>query len=114
MSEVRKGRRTGPKHHSEGTKRLISESAKGNKRRVGKIHSAEARKKIGAKSKGRVFSIESRQKISEALKGNQHTKGKPWSIARRDAYEREERKGYSGFNNAREKTSSRSKAARES
>ena len=80
MSEVRKGWCQGPKYHSEETKRKMSDAARGNKRRLGKKHSAATRKKIGIKSKGRILSKETRKKISKSLEGNQHTKGKLMSL----------------------------------
>lgn len=54
---------------SEETKKKISISAMGNKRCVGRIMSAETRKKIGEanapKLKGRIYSLEHRRRISE-------------------------------------------------
>lgn len=52
------------KHHSETTRRKMSESRKG------KHHSAEARKKMSEARKGKHPSEESRKKMSETKKGN--------------------------------------------
>ena len=74
MSESHKG-----KHHSEETRRKISEALKGNKmsenNRIalyeahkGKKQSVETCKKRSESLKGRTFSEEHRRKISEAIK----------------------------------------------
>ena len=60
------------KHHSEETRKKISESNKGeNNPMFGKHHSAETRKKLSESLKGGTFSEETRKKLSEAHKGKQ-------------------------------------------
>ena len=68
ISESLKGRNSGKnnpfygKHHSEETRKKLSESHKGIKL------SEETKRKIGEKSKGRRYSEETKRKISESLK----------------------------------------------
>ena len=58
------------KHHSEETRKKISESKKGeNNYWFGKHHSEETRKKISEAHKGKNHSDETRKKMSEAHKG---------------------------------------------
>ena len=52
-----------PIHHTEETKRKLSEMRKGKK------HSKETKKKIGETSKGRYHTEETKRKLSEANKG---------------------------------------------
>ena len=78
------------KHHSEGTRKKISESNNGeNNPMFGKHHSAEARKKMSEVHKGKHRSAETCKKIAEANKGKHHSdetrqkmsearKGKHW------------------------------------
>lgn len=58
------------KHHTEETKRKLSESAKA---RTGWKHSEETKKKIGAKHKGKIVSRETREKLSKARTGKRYT-----------------------------------------
>ena len=58
------------KHHTEETKRKLSESAKS---RTGWKHSEETKKKIGAKHKGKIVSRETREKLSKARTGKKYT-----------------------------------------
>ena len=71
ISEAHKG-----KTLSEETKRKLSFASKGNKNMLGKHHSEEAKQKISIASKGKKMSEEAKQKISESLKGNKHALGK--------------------------------------
>lgn len=91
------------KHHSEETKRKMSLVKKG------KRFSEEHRKKMSEVRKGKHHSKETKRKISEAERGEKHhffgkhhseatrkkmseaRKGKPWSAARREAYERKKK-----------------------
>ena len=58
------------KHHSEETRKKMSESNKGEKNQFfGKNHSAEARKKMSEAHKGKRFSESHKKKLSEARKG---------------------------------------------
>ena len=58
------------KHHSEETRKKISESKNGeNNYWFGKHHSEETRKKISEAHKGKNHSDETRKKMSEAHKG---------------------------------------------
>ena len=77
ISEANKG-----KHHSEETRRKISESQKGeNHNFYGKHLSEETKKKISKAMKGNqchkghLHSKEAKKKMSEAHKGNQYHKG---------------------------------------
>ena len=54
---------------SEKTKKLFSESQKGNKHCVGRIVSDETREKISNRAKNRPCSKETREKISKSRKG---------------------------------------------
>ena len=56
------------KHHSEETKKKLSEATRGHKNHLGKKHSEETKRKISETKKGRNFSEEHRRKISESLK----------------------------------------------
>ena len=64
------------KHHSEETKRKISNANKGNKNWLGKKHSEETKKKMSESKKGnkynlgRKFSEEHKRKMSQAHKGH--------------------------------------------
>lgn len=101
IAEAKKGRPLSKEHikkvslalkgriFSEEHKRKISEANKGRK------HTPEER----AKMKGRKCSLASREKMSKAQRGRKHSvearrkmseahKGKPWSKAKRAAYER--------------------------
>ncbi len=70
------------------TRKKISASLKGNKNSKGKKHSPEICAANSARQKGRKASPATRAKMSAAAKGkNTWTKGKPWSPARRKAYE---------------------------
>ena len=53
---------------SEETKKKISNSLKGNSRRLGSIVTDETRKKLSEAGKGRTFSEESKQRMSEKRK----------------------------------------------
>ncbi len=65
LSESKKG-----KHHSEETKRKLSEANKGEKNPFyGKHHSEEVKRKISEAGKVRQFSEEAKRKVSESLKG---------------------------------------------
>ena len=78
------------KHHSEESRKKMSEARKGNPSwNKGKHLSAEARKKMAEAHKGKNHSDETRQKIAEAHKGKNHSaetrkkmseahKGKHW------------------------------------
>ena len=77
------------KHHSEETKKKMSEAAKGKKMSAeSKKKNSEAHKGKPGPNKGKKFSEETRKKISEANKGknmgnknalgNTNTKGKHW------------------------------------
>ena len=90
------------KHHSEDTKRKLSEANKGKhlsedaKRKMseankGKHLSEDTRRKISESKKGKYHSEETRRKISESKKGKHHSeetrrkmsesfKGKHWKI----------------------------------
>lgn len=58
------------KHHSEESKKKMSESSKGNQKRKGKHHSEKAKKKMSESwDYDKHFSEETRKKISEANKG---------------------------------------------
>ena len=58
------------KHHSEESRKKMSEKRKGKPSWIkGKHNSAEARKKMSEAHKGKNHSDETRQKISESLKG---------------------------------------------
>ena len=72
------------KHHSEETKRKISDSHKGkthredtkrkmSESRKGKHHSEETKKKLSESNKGKTLSEEHSRKLSEAHKGNHHS-----------------------------------------
>lgn len=61
-------------HHSEETKKKISEAG------MGKHPSEETRRKIGDKHKGKIVSKETREKLSKAVKGEKnHNYGKKFS-----------------------------------
>lgn len=55
--------------HSEETKRLMSERRKGNQFNKGKHHSEETKKKISEGNKGKLISFETRAKQSASGKG---------------------------------------------
>ena len=58
------------KHHSEESRKKMSEARKGKPSWMnGKHHSEESRKKMSEAKKGKHFSEESRKKMSEAKKG---------------------------------------------
>ena len=58
------------KHHSEDTRRKISDAMKGeNNPQYGKHHSEDTRRKISDTLKGRTVTDETRRKISDAMKG---------------------------------------------
>ncbi len=72
------------KHHTEESKRNISEKLKGRKHSdkhnknvseslKGRVFTEDWKRKIGEKSKGRKFSEESRKKKSNTMKGRKHT-----------------------------------------
>lgn len=63
MSEKQRQRKV-----NEETKKKISQSLIGNKRRLGTIASEETRKKISEAGKGRVFSEESKEKMRQKRK----------------------------------------------
>ena len=72
MSEARKGKPSwmNGKHHSEESRKKMSEARKGKPSWMnGKHHSEESRKKMSEAKKGKHFSEESRKKMSEAKKG---------------------------------------------
>lgn len=100
------------KHLSEEHKQKIAEALKGEKNHFfGKKHSEDTRKKISEAGKGKIawnkgktgiYSEATRKKLSIARKGTKHSpetiekmsearKGKPWSAARREAYERKKK-----------------------
>ena len=57
-------------HHSEESRRKMSESKKGeNHPFYGKHHSEDTRKKLSESLKGKIISAETRRKLSESLKG---------------------------------------------
>jgi len=59
----------------------------GNQNRLGAKLSEKSREQISLKKRGiSIHSDEFRRKMSERLKGNTFTKGKPWSVARREAW----------------------------
>ena len=78
------------KHHSEESRKKMSESKKGKPSWIkGKHHSEESRKKMSESKNGKHHSEETRKKISDAHKGKHHsedtrkkmskaTKGKHW------------------------------------
>ena len=71
------------KHHSEETRRKISESTKGRSTWIkGKTISEEYRKKISesmkGKNKGKIHTVDTIKKISESMKGK--NKGKSWKL----------------------------------
>ena len=71
------------KHHSEETRRKISESTKGRSTWIkGKTISEEYRKKISesmkGKNKGKIRTGDTIKKISESMKGK--NKGKTWKL----------------------------------
>ena len=71
------------KHHSEETRRKISESMKGRSTWIkGKTISEEYRKKISesmkGKNKGKIHTVDTIKKISESMKGK--NKGKSWKL----------------------------------
>ena len=79
MSKAKKGKYIGEnhpfygKHHSEETRKKISEAIEGkNHPNYGKHHSEETRKKISETEKGKTCSEESRKKMSEAKRGEKH------------------------------------------
>ena len=57
------------KHHTEESKKKVSEANKGNKYWLGKHHTAETKKKLSEIHKGMRHSEESKKKMSEASKG---------------------------------------------
>ncbi len=63
ISKNNKGR-----HHSEETKKKLSEARKGKPTWNGKHHSEETKKKMAEAHKGKTFSEEHRKKMSEAKK----------------------------------------------
>ena len=67
------------KHHSDETRRKMSEALKGeNHPFYGKHHSDETRRKMSEAQKRKPKSEETRRKISEAHKGNKYNSGKHW------------------------------------
>ena len=63
---------------SEEHKKKVSEASKGNKRALGYHHSEETRKKISEARKGKHRSDETKKKIAEASKGNKNVRGTRW------------------------------------
>ena len=65
LSEINRGELNSfyGKHHSEETKKLLSDSAKG------RTHSQESIEKMSKAQKGRIVSAETREKMSKAQKG---------------------------------------------
>lgn len=63
--------------HTPSSKAKMSIANRGNSRMLGKTHSEETRRKISQKATGRTWSDEQRVKFSAAMRGNQHTKGRP-------------------------------------
>jgi 5-methylcytosine-specific restriction endonuclease McrA len=63
------------KHHTNESKRKMSESRKG------KHHSEETKRKLSISHKGHLVSIETRQKISKRLKGIRRIRRKSYTIS---------------------------------
>jgi hypothetical protein len=63
------------KEVSAATRKKMSDSAKGNKRHLGIMHSEESRKKMSDALQGRVHSSETKQKMSDSAKGNTRSLG---------------------------------------
>ena len=71
---------------SEEARQKISKSLIGNKRRLGIPHTEETKRKIAAKSKGRIVSIETRDKLRKLHLGipmSDVAKFKPCNSAKR-------------------------------
>lgn len=56
------------RHHSEETRRKLSEAKKGNKNHLGKHHSEESKRKMSEVKRGKHHSDETKRKMSEARK----------------------------------------------
>jgi hypothetical protein len=72
--------------HTDETKRILSEKAKGRDNRSGCKHSEESKKKMSASAKGRKDSEDTRKKKSEMRKGktwSEETKKKMAESARK-------------------------------
>ena len=79
ISESNKGEKNHMygKHHTEETKKKMSEAQKNRKR---KPHTEETKRKISESNKGKIFSEETRKKISETHKSEKNPNyGKHWS-----------------------------------
>ena len=70
-------------HHSEDSKRKMSEAAKGKCPSIATRKKLRNAKKGNQHAKGHHPSEETKRKRNEALKGNQYAKGQHWSIAAR-------------------------------
>ena len=72
------------KHHTEDTKRKMSESNKGKHRigpNKGKHHTEDTKRKMSESHKGKVLSEEQKRKISEKLKGKpKNRQAKHWKL----------------------------------
>jgi len=77
------------KKASDETRRNQSLRMLGTAYHAGHAHSEETKAIIRAKKLGvAIHSEEHKRKLTERMKGNSYTKGRPWSSARRLAYER--------------------------
>ena len=75
--------------HTDEHKAKNSAAHMGNKNFLGHKHTDETKAEMSATRKGRKHTAGAKAKMSAALMGNKNTLGKPWSAARRAAYNKQ-------------------------
>jgi len=65
--------------HSPEARAKMTQANMGNQRWLGRCHTDETKKKIGARRAGSKLSAEHAERIRQSLYGNQHTAGRPLS-----------------------------------
>ena len=77
MSIAKKGKSSSREnfHHTEETKKILSEKSKGNKNWLGKHRSEETKEKLRKINTGKKLSDETKKILSEKLKGNKYALG---------------------------------------